>query len=38
MLRKVMWMGLYAASTMAARRLASKVWHIATGEDPPAKR
>lgn len=42
MLRKVMWSGLYAGlgavSTMAARRLASKVWRVATGEEPPTKR
>jgi len=42
MLRKLMWTGLYAgigaASTMAARRIASGVWRVATGEEPPAKR
>ncbi|HET7137918.1 MAG TPA: hypothetical protein VFI04_06150 [Gaiellaceae bacterium] len=42
MLRKVMWSGLYAGvgavSTLAARRLASKVWRVATGEDPPTKK
>ena len=42
MLRKVMWSGLYAGlaavSTMAARRLASKVWRVATGEEPPTKK
>jgi len=42
MLRKVMWNGLYAglgaAATMASRRLASKVWRVATGEDPPARK
>jgi hypothetical protein len=42
MLRKIMWTGLYAglgaASTMAARRLASKIWRVTTGEAPPAKR
>jgi hypothetical protein len=42
MLRKAMWTGLYAGlgavSTMAARRLASKVWRVATGESPPTKR
>jgi hypothetical protein len=42
MLRKLMWTGLYAglgaAATMAARRVASQVWRIATGEDPPTKR
>jgi hypothetical protein len=42
MLRKVMWSGLYAGlgavSTMAARRLASQIWRIATGEEPPTKK
>jgi len=42
MLRKAMWTGLYAgfgaASTMVARRLATKVWRVATGEDPPSKK
>jgi hypothetical protein len=42
MLRKVMWSGLYAGlgalSTMATRRVAYKVWRIATGEDPPTKK
>jgi len=42
MLRKLLWTGLYgalgAASTMAARRAASKIWRIATGEQPPTKK
>lgn len=42
MLRKILWTALYgvlgAASTMAARRAASSIWRIATGEKPPAKR
>jgi len=42
MLRKAMWTGLYAgfgaASTMVARRLAAKVWQVATGEAPPTKK
>jgi hypothetical protein len=42
MLRKLLWTGLYAAfaaaATMAARRAASGVWRVATGEKPPAKR
>jgi hypothetical protein len=41
-LRKLLWTGLYAgigaAATMGARRLASRIWRIATGEAPPAKR
>jgi hypothetical protein len=36
-----MWTGLYgalaAAATMAARRLASRIWRVATGEEPPVK-
>jgi uncharacterized protein DUF4235 len=42
MLRKLMWTALYgalgAAATMAARRAASGIWRIATGEQPPAKK
>jgi hypothetical protein len=42
MLRKLLWTGLYAAfaavATMAARRGASGVWRVATGEEPPVKR
>jgi hypothetical protein len=41
-LRKLLWTGLYAgigaAATMAARRLASRIWRIATGEAPPVKK
>lgn len=37
-----MWTGLYAGfgavSTVVARRLATKVWHVATGEEPPTKK
>jgi hypothetical protein len=42
MLRKILWSGLYAglgaAATMGARRVASSVWRLATGEEPPAKK
>jgi hypothetical protein len=42
MLRKLLWAGLYAgfgaAATIVARRAASSVYRIATGEDPPTKR
>ena len=42
MLRKAMWTGLYAgigaAATMVARRVATGVWRVATGEEPPSKR
>jgi len=42
MLRKVMWSGLYAvlgaAATMVARRTASSIWRVATGEEPPTKK
>jgi hypothetical protein len=42
MLRKILWSGLYAAfgaaATIGARRVASSVWRLATGEEPPAKR
>jgi hypothetical protein len=42
MLRKLLWSGLYAGlaagATMAARRAASTIWRIATGEAPPTKK
>ena len=42
MLRKLIWTGLYAGlgagATMAARRTASKIWVVATGEEPPTKK
>jgi len=41
MLRKLLWTGLYggiaAGATVVARKTASTVWRIATGEDPPAR-
>jgi hypothetical protein len=41
-LRKFMWTGLYAGvaagATLLARRVASQIWRIATGEEPPAKK
>lgn len=37
-----MWTGLYAAigaaATLAARRAASGIWRVATGEEPPTKK
>jgi hypothetical protein len=42
MLRKLLWTALYAGfgagATMVARKAASSVYRIATGEDPPVKR
>jgi hypothetical protein len=42
MLRRLMWTGLYAGlgavATMGARRAASSIWRIATGEQPPTKK
>ncbi|HJW67056.1 MAG TPA: hypothetical protein VJ419_04665 [Gaiellaceae bacterium] len=42
MLRKLLWTGLYAGlaagATMAARRAASGIWRVATGESPPVKK
>jgi hypothetical protein len=42
MLRKALWTALYAtlgaASTLAARRAASRIWRLATGEEPPTKK
>jgi hypothetical protein len=41
-LRKLLWTGLYAglsaAAAVAARRVASQIWRIATGETPPTKK
>jgi hypothetical protein len=41
-LRKLLWTTLVSVlatvATLAARRLASGVWRIATGEEPPAKK
>jgi hypothetical protein len=41
-LRKLLWSGLYAGlgagATMAARRAASRIWRLATGEEPPTKK
>jgi hypothetical protein len=42
MLRKVLWSAIYgliaAAASMAARRLATQLYRIVTGEPPPHKR
>ena len=42
LLRKLLWSALYAglgaAATIAARRAASSLWRIATGEEPPARK
>jgi hypothetical protein len=42
MLRKLLWTGLYAGvgalATVAARVVASKIWRVATGEQPPVKK
>jgi hypothetical protein len=42
MLRRLLWTGLYAGlaavATMAARRAASRIWRVATGEEPPTKK
>ena len=42
MLRKGLWTALYAGigavATIGARRVASRVWRIATGEEPPTKK
>jgi hypothetical protein len=41
-LRKLLWTGLYAGlgavSTIVARTVASRIWRIATGEQPPVKK
>jgi uncharacterized membrane protein len=42
MLRRLLWNGLFAAfaavATLVARRAASGVWRLATGEEPPLKK
>lgn len=42
MLRKVLWSAIYgliaAAATMAARRAATQLYRLVTGEAPPVKR
>ena len=42
MLRKLLWTGLYAGlgalATIAARAVASRIWRVATGEEPPVKK
>jgi hypothetical protein len=42
MVRKILWSTLYAglgaAATLGARRAASSIWRVATGEEPPAKK
>jgi hypothetical protein len=42
MVRKLLWSGLYAgisaAAAIGARRAASSIWRVATGEEPPARR
>jgi hypothetical protein len=42
MLRKLLWTALYAGlaavATTAARRAASQLWRVATGEAPPVKK
>lgn len=41
-IRKFLWTGLYAglgaAATIGARSLASRMWRVATGEQPPVKK
>jgi hypothetical protein len=41
-LRKLLWTGLYAglgaAATIVARTIASRIWRVATGEQPPVKK
>jgi hypothetical protein len=42
MLRKLLWSAIYgllaAGATMAARRAASQLYRVVTGEQPPIKR
>ncbi|MGH2931628.1 MAG: DUF4235 domain-containing protein [Gaiellaceae bacterium] len=42
MLRKLLWTAIYgvltAAATMVAKKAASRVWRVLTGEEPPTKK
>jgi hypothetical protein len=42
MLRKLTWTALYGAlaagATIVAKGVASRVWRVATGEEPPQKK
>jgi Protein of unknown function (DUF4235) len=42
MLRKILWSllygGLAALATLIARKAATRIWQVATGETPPAKK
>jgi hypothetical protein len=42
MLRKLLWSGLYASLAagiaLVSRQAATRIWRLATGEAPPAKR
>jgi hypothetical protein len=42
MLRKLLWSAIYAGlaagAAMVARVIATKLWRVVTGEDPPVKR
>jgi len=42
MLRKLLWSGMYAGLAagiaLVSRQTATKIWRLATGEAPPAKR
>jgi hypothetical protein len=38
MLRKVLWTAMNAVAMLGARRAASRLWRLATGEEPPVKR
>jgi hypothetical protein len=42
MLRKLLWSAIYAGlaagAAMIARTVATRIWMLATGEEPPAKR
>jgi hypothetical protein len=42
MLRKLLWSALYAGlsavAALGARRAASRIWRVATGEEPPTKK
>jgi hypothetical protein len=38
MLRKLLWTVIYALAALAARRVATRVFRIVAGEEPPVRR
>lgn len=38
LLRKLIWAGLYALTVFVAQKIATRVFKIVAGEEPPARR